>query len=116
MASCPAAKILVGITVAEWDNKDLSKFLKEWDDDDSLPNVWKMYELNETKLNLSLLNPAEYEGFEEDVVIGIEVLEVYSQPAELNIEELLVKIENVKSEFMKHFGFEGKVYWAGDYY
>lgn len=120
MASCPAAKIVVGLVVKDWATIDLSEFIKEWDDgtDGWCPeeNVWKMYELHEVEMGLALLNPAEYDGFEEDVVVGIEVLEVYSQPAELDVPALLVKIDEAKAKFKEFFGFDGKVYWAGDYY
>ena len=120
MASCPAAKIVVGLVVSDWVNIDLSKYLEDWEDGSCgwRPEepVWQMYELHEGKLGLSILNPPEYDGFEDDVVIGVKVLEVYSQPSELDVPELLVKIDEAKSKFKEFFGFDGKVYWAGDYY
>lgn len=116
MASCPSAKIVIGITVSEWNQKDLSPFICEWEDDDSIEDIWKMFELHDSEWDLQILNPAEYEGFEDDVVVGLEVLEVYSKPSELKTPELLEKIDEIKTKFLGIFGFEGKVYWAGDYY
>lgn len=120
MARCPAAKIVVGLAVSDWVNIDLSKYIADWKASSTgwSPEepVWQMYELHEVNLGLAILNPPEYDGFEDDVVIGVEVLEVYSQPAELDIPELLVKIDEAKAKFKEFFGFDGKVYWAGDYY
>lgn len=108
------AKIVVGFMVKEWNTKDISSLVSEWEDETyPTEDIYKLLELDMDSLDL--LVPHTYEGSENDVVIGISVLEVYGSAEEFNFTDIMKKTMEVQTEFKERFGFEGKVYFGGHY-
>jgi|AGFS01.1.fsa_nt_gi hypothetical protein len=108
------AKIVVGFTVKEWRDKDITALVSEWEDEDyPSEDIFKVLEMDDE--NMSFIVPHHYDESDEDVVIGFEVLDVYGSAEELNFTDVMKKTMEVQEEFKERFGFEGKVYFGGHY-